>query len=467
MSPKEILDAAKSLSRGDRGTFHETAAELRIAGRTDSPQLLRQWQRIALHCESEGFGVVSALNDLDEPVDLKTIPIETLLNFHLRIRLEKVSVPSVFRFFTAAGLELALQSDAVISTATHILIAEQFETFESLGCAFLSWNDNSVPREGKTEECLRDPCMLVRDLTRRTVTKRTGLWIVAAGKPIASAVSAVWSKRVVANLPFLLANEVEEDRGAIRVRLIGPRKCIVPVNINSTGEFDSLQQAALWVYGRSIEAEVRHTLLTYELARIWQDGEDWTSGLTNKLASALEAAQLSYRSHLQGTSKDTLKALSDLRKAVGEETAKILQQTRDLTSGLWKDFALAFGALALRAASVVSPSGVVNDVARNLLRATAVFLFLSIVITIATSIMFFRNASKSRRAWHPKLYSFLTKNDFDNLCDNPISDATKIFGSSAVFVAAMYFGVMALLLWASGDLWIIGYLVLSAVAELI
>ncbi len=63
---------------------------------------------------------------------------------------------------------------------------------------------------------------------------------------------------------------------------------------------------------------------------------------------ALESARLLYKAHIRTGGKDTLKSLGDLRKSLAEETQKIQQQSRDLSSALWKDMALVISTLVLR-----------------------------------------------------------------------------------------------------------------------
>jgi hypothetical protein len=60
---------------------------------------------------------------------------------------------------------------------------------------------------------------------------------------------------------------------------------------------------------------------------------------------ALESARLLYKAHIRAGGKDTLKSLGDLRKSLTEDTQKILQQSRDLSSALWKDMALVISTL--------------------------------------------------------------------------------------------------------------------------
>ena len=62
-------------------------------------------------------------------------------------------------------------------------------------------------------------------------------------------------------------------------------------------------------------------------------------GLTSVLGEAFVSAREAYGFHVEGETKQALKALGELRKNILEDVTKAQGATRDLISSLWRDFA--------------------------------------------------------------------------------------------------------------------------------
>ncbi|CAO4176265.1 hypothetical protein [Methylorubrum aminovorans] len=119
---------------------------------------------------------------------------------------------------------------------------------------------------------------------------------------------------VVRSLP----TELYRDGSASRVALAGRPSRRIDLGEAPAGDpaFAVLQRAARWTYLEGTDIEVRHTLLTAELAREWKPERPFGDGLAERLEPALDLASLVYKAHLRSGSKDTLKALADLRKTL-------------------------------------------------------------------------------------------------------------------------------------------------------
>lgn len=76
-----------------------------------------------------------------------------------------------------------------------------------------------------------------------------------------------------------------------------------------------LTEAVTWVYLSGFDIEARHRLFSGELARGDRPGQSFA----DSLARGLDSAKIAYEAHVHSASRETLKALADLRKTVIEE----------------------------------------------------------------------------------------------------------------------------------------------------
>ncbi|CAD5358390.1 protein of unknown function [Enterobacter cancerogenus] len=112
--------------------------------------------------------------------------------------------------------------------------------------------------------------------------------------------------------------------------------------------FDVIQEKEKRIFLEGNETELKHTFLSSELTREWPGGATFCEGIVYRLPPPLESAKLLYKAHIRAGGKAPLISLGDLRKSLTENTKKILQQSRDLYSALWKDMGLVISTLVLR-----------------------------------------------------------------------------------------------------------------------
>jgi hypothetical protein len=211
--------------------------------------------------------------------------------------------------------------------------------------------------------------------------------------------------------------------------------------------FDQLQRIASWVYQEGSDTEVRHTFLSAELAREWPQNIPFCEGLSKRLGPAFESANLLYKAHLRAASKDTLKALSDLRKTLAEEVQKLLQQSRDLSNGVWRDVAIAVGAGSIRIA-MFGVRGPTNNVGFAVIFGViAIYIYVSYSMAISTNKKFLNIVEDTRKAWRTKLYAFLDNDDYRSLAEQPLADALAAYDSAkrraSIVVWAVIFCLLA------------------------
>jgi hypothetical protein len=155
-----------------------------------------------------------------------------------------------------------------------------------------------------------------------------------------------------------------------------------------------------------------------------------------------------YRAHIREGSKETLKALSDLRKTLSDEVSKVSAQTRELIGTLWKDFAIAVTALLSRIALLFADKKVAAYSApmRTVLVGAAVFIVVNLTMTLRTNARFMRIAEVTRPVWKQKLFGFLPDEDLRALAEEPIEESIATYNQAKTVVIVVYALVVILLL---------------------
>jgi hypothetical protein len=164
-------------------------------------------------------------------------------------------------------------------------------------------------------------------------------------------------------------------------------------------------------------------------------------GLIGVLDHALASAREAFAFHLQEDSKEAIKSLGDLRKALQEEVARSQTATRDLLSALWRDAAIAGAAFALRSATT-------NSSAINIASlGAATLLFASLLTTVLSNWRFDVLAKQVRAQWRQRLYAFMSEKQWIELVTQPVSRARWVYRFSIVPVFAVYAVLIGSLLW--------------------
>jgi hypothetical protein len=249
-----------------------------------------------------------------------------------------------------------------------------------------------------------------------------------------------------------LCDEVWKDDNVTRVSLSGPRKRRLTGGFDNTlpdRDLGPATDAVSWVYDSGRDVETRHTLFIYELAREWPGETPFVEEFATRAPSALEAAKSAFRMHVRESSKDTLKALQDLRKNLADDVARVVAQTRELVSTTWRDFLVAVTALFGRIALVSSSKPSAPLATEWLLIGAAIFLAFSIITTVLSNASFMSIDDTSRKAWKTKLYGFLDDADFNILATDPLSAAKRTYRCTRATVCVAYVVLIGVLVYVA------------------
>jgi len=265
-----------------------------------------------------------------------------------------------------------------------------------------------------------------------TPVELTGRWLLRdADTDLSGAALAPWRTRAVQVLARAIGQEIEAD-GTVLFRGPPPAR-FRPVGADNVelSNLAALQKAAAWVFENAPEAENRHGLLAAEVARtVVRDGD--LNDLAGTMRPALEGARIAYGFGVSQQSRDSLKALAELRKAVGDETAKLAETVRGLAAAVAGALFGNIGIIILRL-SLPKDATFIKPAALLLALVLASYVG-SVIVGGAQFLSIQRDL---RRDWRDRLYRFLTKDEYDTMVTQPIARAEGAFKVAAGIGAAL------------------------------
>jgi hypothetical protein len=359
-----------------------------------------------------------------------------------RVVVRKRRVDGELRFLLADALQADTLSALERSSLVRIAEMEANATFATLFARFESWTvDPGAPYA--TSEGLVSPQKLVRDFTpgAEAVSADLRPWLLRVAPSAASRAYACWKRLACRRVLASLSNEVSLVDGATTYVFTGPpkRSLAEPADFDDALS-DHLQASASWVYSEGRDVETRHLLFSNELARAHE-----VQVLASVVERSLESAKSAYSAHVKSGSRETLKALADLRKAVFEETQKISQRAQDLAGSLWKDVAIAAAPFVLK---ILPDTFKASDpiIVAVFPFAAALFLLFSFFMQVYVNRRYFKHQDESREVWKNALAVALSADEIKKLSDTPIRESLRDYKKVRFAVGAVYAILVAILL---------------------
>jgi hypothetical protein len=136
--------------------------------------------------------------------------------------------------------------------------------------------------------------------------------------------------------------------------------------------------------------------------------------------------------------RDTLKVLSDLRKAVTEETAKLSDMGRQLTAAVAAAVATGIGLIAARIAT---------NAPAALIALVMVVVALYVATVIVSGMQFMSLQRQLREDWQHRLYRFLPSNDYERMVVKPTQRAERTFACTAGLGGATVVVLTVVCMW--------------------
>lgn len=334
--------------------------------------------------------------------------------------------------------------------ASACQVARLSGTFDTLGVRFTAWDD--AAEAFTPADPTASPRSLVRDqLGVPIVPLDIRPWLldnVEVGYYDNSSFR-VWMSQAAVNILSSLPDEIDPVTRSLKFK--GPPRMSLHVNpdervgINDLGPegFKNIQRGTRWVFDNTREAEMRHVLFATEIARSGVDTNSAEIYMREHAAAALDGAKIGYQAFLSQLSADTIKVLSDLRKAVTEETAKVTEATRQIAGAVAAALAIGMGLMAARVTASTSST---------LIIAVMLVAAAYVAMVILSGIQFTLLQRGLRQSWRPRLYRYLPTDEYSALVLTPTQKAeTSLFwiaGIGAATVLVMASLVMFPKIWS-------------------
>lgn len=408
-----------------------------------------------LQVEGSPLASLKVYGDISGEIDVKTTPLEALQQEKLHIRLEKIQQDDIAVFITLDGLSSALEDLAFTAKQRRIWLPFNFQRFTTASLAFSAWGQ----RQELPNALLFDsPRKLVRDQTHRLTPDSLSAWYLVEGGLDQSAVFKVWRRAALLRLSLSIPSEIRPSAGADQVVMRGARTSVAALQQIEEGDeeavFSHLSEAIRWVYDQPRDTETKFYLLNNHLSLDWREGATWPAGLRSSLAGSLTSAREAFGFHLQDQSKDALKSLGDLRKALQDDVARSQQSTKDLLSAMWRDVAIAGAVFAFKT------TGTQSATLQWVAIAATILLTSSILIMLLANSRFDTLSKNSRKAWKNKLYAFMDERHWVELVDKPIKQARTVYRIAVLPTLIVYLVLIVAMLAIAypnfGD-WLISY----------
>jgi hypothetical protein len=330
--------------------------------------------------------------------------------------------------------------------ADHWRLARLQRSFITWGRVYGNWDE---PLPFNKAAATRSPRALVRETAvNRRVPEDVRFWLLDEHSQVdlADPLQGIWAAKAFDALARSLANELEADNGALVFR--GPPTLQLDsmqppsTDLQTLGieGFNQLQTAARWVYEWSREAELRHAMLSTEIARSGRETSNAATYFATHLANALEGAKVVYQLHLSDLTLDTLNALSTLRGNVSDDAARTTESTQQ---------ALTKVAAALGVGLTVIATRIGNDISPWLVLLAMAVACVYCLLELLAGWRLIRIRRSAREAWHPRLYRFLPSADYCKMVIKPAQRSERVYlWATGIGFALVVMLSLAMVIWS-------------------
>jgi hypothetical protein len=353
----------------------------------------------------------------------------------LHLTADRPAIPAgVDAVLTRSGFEALLDRDP---TSSVVWVEGLQSTFDTRSVRYAPWWEEAsfAPEDGPASVA-----KVARVLGVSGPGGHLGRWLLRSpGAHVQDAALRPWRLRAGSRLLRTLAQEIEPDD---RLLFRGPppaRFTVTNLEELPPDGFATVQSVAGWLLENERELENRHGLLAAEISRDALRNGD-ARDLAGVLLPALEGAKIAYNFGITQQSRDTLKALGDLRKAVADDTAKLSETMRTLgaavVGAIFANVGLIVARLTLPANSkFVGPAAILIGIVLTIYVATI----------IGSGIHYIWVQGYLRKEWRNSLYRFLATDDYRRLVDVPVRRAELAFwcvaGAGMVMVVLLLLAV--------------------------
>jgi hypothetical protein len=430
-SPSDLAQVVDELGAAGRASIVETRSTVTVSS-LDANAAARVCE--AIQDLGWPFEIVDAANEIADDLRAEFAPFIATIT--------KPEDPGVLRVISLYGFRQLLRSDD-----HHEIwqVASATKGFSSELTSFQPWGHAEIFSPSPQT---KSPLKLVREAAeQRNVPADIRRWL-----PRSEITSELWTDGVFQSfaclaapaLIYSLASEILPKEAVI---FSGPPKLRLSLPSEQTADqlgvagFNSLRSVVGWVYENSQAAEQRHGLFCAEFARSSAPEGDVGCVFARSASDALDSARLAYQMSLSDIGKEAIKAQGDLRKAIADDTAKMIENSRSVAAAIAVSIATGIGLVAAKASSA-TPGWVLGGIS-----AVVGIYLISIVVS---GWMFLSLQRDIRKQWRQRLYRFISEQDYVAMVDRPAGRVEKIYHIAGVIGIMTALGAFLLALKLSG-----------------
>lgn len=352
-----------------------------------------------------------------------------------RLVCTKAPISRVLRFFFAASLrDLVTREPSAVEAVSKIFIADLPASIVTAGVEIEVWEDQIDFAHGKP--LFKSPREFINDATGEAVVPQSvRQWIADLDDSNHTALfGAGYSRRLALVMPTSIVRGANGNLVALSDLKRKTASEIEPADHEIWDDYDltkSLLTATRWVFLGGPDIENRHTILASEIARSFPKSSTWGEGLKSAIENAFDSAKIAYRLHLYDKSIDALKLMSDLRKGLSDDVKSVSSQTSALSAGLWRDAAVAVGAVALKPLS--------GDAGPLILIVVAAYLIVSWYLNTRLATEAVDSIARNERVFRSKLYGpLLADDEYKEIAGDRYAEVLNDFKSYKKVVSWVY-----------------------------
>jgi hypothetical protein len=417
---------------GGHANIRETIGQIDISGHVSSEKsddFKRAFEDFSGK-KTEGWSISIRDGEFTE------ISTDAIVNEDVTLVIKKPVGGRIF-FASQAGFSAALE-DKSLTLASELLVLSSFDGFKTKGFSVLPWDGEPLP----ALPCLEpdsdaiDPRKgVVRDLTGNTVPADPYRWILV-GHDGSGELWNIWKTLATKNLATLLVSDVwKEDTTKVSINGARKRTFSLGEKCHDSNAYAKICQAADWILVKQ-DAEARHEVLVRRLSAIVRDSDsngvpEWLTVLPESLQEALDGARLDHRAYVRSKSAETVKAMADLRKAVGEDVSRIVERIHRLSAGFVIGLAALATGLGVRLTLLTSQKNTWAVAGIIFCCVVLAITWASIILQHHVSSQSLVNELRNMRRWHKNIHIALTRSDYRELALHPVLDAIRLYKKTA------------------------------------
>lgn len=235
-------------------------------------------------------------------------------------------------FFTIQGFLKNLESSEIVRSK-NIFIYENIVSFDTLTCNFTKWDLFKGSIQDKKNIALADPRKIIKDYTGSQINHHHLFWVTPCAPENPDYLFLKWLETATPKASMLLASEISVIDGNKYCSIKGGKTLDIQhdnhVMAIGRDEHSHIHDALNWIFETSREVEIRHTLLCQRLSHNDpKKSEAWSGYISRTIKSALSNSREDYKNHLLVKTGELLKAITDIRKTVSDETNKIIEKNK-------------------------------------------------------------------------------------------------------------------------------------------